>query len=630
MAPELFENHNYTNKVDVYAYGILLWEMVSGSYPFKGQSPVQIAYAVCKLHERPEIPHRAPLSVRTLMKECWAHDPNRRPSFKQVYKRFASGEVKFSDTDDSAVAAMVQTLLDDKANCDSPPLPTSASADGPRHFLPTDMRGDKSLLQIIAPIADLSPIKDCSSPNFVEHLERIRRILNPAHAESFFAVVLPHLKKKLPVAVQRSILQATSDFVSANQHCLQIILEMDILSVLPLDGPDVIDPAFGILQSLFSQAPLSISALLFVALSGWLRLRPLYVLRLINIYTCLHPPLPLFWTAADILITQANIFQAPALLETYLRLLFTLTRIVEMFRTACFKYIVTILFRVIATTTGDVLKVTFDVLASVMTKSPTPDMQIDISLLLPGLRDASLTNAALSVLVRMPQQQPTYEVVLELLSIARGSELSCLLLCQYCDIEMVAVKMAEISSHWIHLGLPTVEHTLRLLLVIMCHRRSRQYLLQGPAVQRFLVGCLELHRPEIVDVVGSIQMAFSLNADFLNKLSQVQFLRRYIEVSCSANNSIAMLRCFELVKTLAKVGFSEDYLRMLPTIKGALESQAGGWNTLALSLLTTLSRHVDIRKAIVEQKLLELVAEMESTDQTVNKQKAKLQRNMKI
>jgi hypothetical protein len=67
---------------------------------------------------------------------------------------------------------------------------------------------------------------------------------------------------------------------------------------------------------------------------------------------------------------------------------------------------------------------------------------------------------------------------------------------------------------------------------------------------------------------------------------------------------------------------------MLPTIKGALESQAGGWNTLALSLLTTLSRHVDIRKAIVEQKLLELVAEMESTDQTVNKQKAKLQRNM--
>ena len=42
MAPELFENNDYSLDSDVYAYGIVLWEIVSREIPFRGKTSIQI------------------------------------------------------------------------------------------------------------------------------------------------------------------------------------------------------------------------------------------------------------------------------------------------------------------------------------------------------------------------------------------------------------------------------------------------------------------------------------------------------------------------------------------------------------------------------------------------------------
>lgn len=44
MAPEVIKCTTYTNKVDVYSYGILLWELISGKEPF---NEVAFIHEVC-------------------------------------------------------------------------------------------------------------------------------------------------------------------------------------------------------------------------------------------------------------------------------------------------------------------------------------------------------------------------------------------------------------------------------------------------------------------------------------------------------------------------------------------------------------------------------------------------------
>lgn len=55
MAPELFQKRQYDESVDIFAYGTLLWELVSREVPYDGLDPADIRYKVEK-----EEPLKAP------------------------------------------------------------------------------------------------------------------------------------------------------------------------------------------------------------------------------------------------------------------------------------------------------------------------------------------------------------------------------------------------------------------------------------------------------------------------------------------------------------------------------------------------------------------------------------------
>lgn len=46
MAPEMIKHKSYGRKVDVYSFGLILWEMVAGTIPYEEMNPIQAAFAV--------------------------------------------------------------------------------------------------------------------------------------------------------------------------------------------------------------------------------------------------------------------------------------------------------------------------------------------------------------------------------------------------------------------------------------------------------------------------------------------------------------------------------------------------------------------------------------------------------
>uniref|UniRef100_A0A1A9WCB2 Mitogen-activated protein kinase kinase kinase 7 n=1 Tax=Glossina brevipalpis TaxID=37001 RepID=A0A1A9WCB2_9MUSC len=84
MAPEVFEGSKYTEKCDIFSWGIVLWEVLSRQKPFKD---VDNTYSIMwKIHkgERPPLIADCPRPIENLMTSCWATRPELRPSMQYV------------------------------------------------------------------------------------------------------------------------------------------------------------------------------------------------------------------------------------------------------------------------------------------------------------------------------------------------------------------------------------------------------------------------------------------------------------------------------------------------------------------------------------------------------------------
>ena len=84
MAPEIIVKKRYSTKVDVYSYGIIIWEVCTRKTPYGCMSQQQVQFYVSVKKGRPNmkiIPSDTPPKIIQLMQMCWDHEPNNRPTF---------------------------------------------------------------------------------------------------------------------------------------------------------------------------------------------------------------------------------------------------------------------------------------------------------------------------------------------------------------------------------------------------------------------------------------------------------------------------------------------------------------------------------------------------------------------
>ncbi|XP_052308857.1 serine/threonine-protein kinase STY8 isoform X2 [Populus trichocarpa] len=84
MAPEVIEHKPYDHKADVFSFGIVLWELLTGKLPYEHLSPLQAAVGVVQQGLRPSIPSHSHPKLAELLERCWQQDPSLRPDFSEI------------------------------------------------------------------------------------------------------------------------------------------------------------------------------------------------------------------------------------------------------------------------------------------------------------------------------------------------------------------------------------------------------------------------------------------------------------------------------------------------------------------------------------------------------------------
>ncbi|CAB3226386.1 unnamed protein product [Arctia plantaginis] len=99
MAPEVIRHEPCSERVDVWSYGVVLWELITQEVPYKNLETHAIMWGVGTDTLSLPIPDSCPESLRQLLQQCWGRIPKLRPPFQLIAANLAISGDTFESYD---------------------------------------------------------------------------------------------------------------------------------------------------------------------------------------------------------------------------------------------------------------------------------------------------------------------------------------------------------------------------------------------------------------------------------------------------------------------------------------------------------------------------------------------------
>jgi len=95
MPPEIMKGNRYEESSDVYSYGMILWEMITGEIPYYGMTSIQIIGIVGDFRKIVEVPQNANPIIANLVKGCLKYEPEKRPTMEYIIRYIEKALLQF-------------------------------------------------------------------------------------------------------------------------------------------------------------------------------------------------------------------------------------------------------------------------------------------------------------------------------------------------------------------------------------------------------------------------------------------------------------------------------------------------------------------------------------------------------
>ena len=572
MAPELFEDSGFTNKVDVYAFGIMMWEMCTEKHPFPGMSPIQVAFKVSKEGHRPSFPESTSPALVAFIKKCWDQDPEKRPTFEEICNEFAKGKVFFEGTDMKQMELFWRFVEQELAAVHKLVPIASTEVRVKRR------KGDRK-----------DRDRSCDSGSNDQWVMEAQDILvNPDASEENITKLLKELKRKIHRASK-----------------LNAFIEGELHFCLPIDNREVSHKSLKLLLDIAKRKPEIITEKLLRRYKVGIRLYPKQMLVIVAPFLERFDEMEGNWKVVDYLIKHADLFLLGAgaqLLHTF----YFLCSKYPPFLQARFNYLINIMNAAALCHNMDTVKVNYSFISAFY----DPQIQIPTTVLTAHIGTPDVRDGALWYLANTAFPEVTAELIDALLSAVPHAPLAMQLVYQFLSKSIDHCKtLLSLGGDWMISPSLALDNVVSMILIIGTYPSLRPRLAAMPQLADVLLAMIETEKIEIVDTCCHIIFKFVAQRGFLKLLIDVEFFDKYFEVVKALDTPAVTKEFLIVIDTVSRVGFVESFLECLPFImEQATKSE---FSISVLSALTSLGQHEPALVAMKKTNLKSVLKEIE-------------------
>ncbi|EXX71310.1 kinase-like domain-containing protein [Rhizophagus irregularis DAOM 181602=DAOM 197198] len=124
IAPEILRGQKYTKAADIYSFGIIMYEVISGLRPYYNIRHENLAIGICQ-GLRPRFNIKVPQLIVHLIKRCLDSDPLNRPKAEEIENILYTWNCKSSDEQTIILQAQIKEA--DNINNNSSNITTPSS-----------------------------------------------------------------------------------------------------------------------------------------------------------------------------------------------------------------------------------------------------------------------------------------------------------------------------------------------------------------------------------------------------------------------------------------------------------------------------------------------------------------------
>lgn len=566
MAPELFESNQYTSKVDVYSYGMLLWEMLTGASPYKGKTGCQIAIAVTQKQERPAFPKDTPRDLAALISACWQQNPAKRPTFKKICGLLKDDKYYFEGTDSTKVEMFLESI-------EQPYSPTCKLVKN------RVVKQPKFNKDIVA-----NP-KELSNPNYPYYQQNFKL----CYRQYGKSENLPNLLAYISAAITPTTPDDILDFIF--KQCVYIASSSDegfdafytslIYKMLPTNRRSCASSILALINILSIKRPDLITHSLLSKFTSYVSTVSRKFLKIINTVLLYFGKLPNCWEISTFLMDIApHVMESESTLQ-YIQLISMMLVNFEDWKTKFLAQALTIFLHGLNLHNSTISRTIYSTLIDLNINSLPMDIVVS------SLEHEGNEEGALSYLFRI-EFIPTFQLVQALLSLS-SHPTALAILFRIADKDSFYYFFPSFKASWLIDGSISCESSIRLVCLLLGRKEYRELIGRIPEVHTWLKFLAETGNANYVAATSTIIVKIGVNDSFVSNLNNTGYFRSYVNSLLFLTEDIVVSGALYLIDSVSRIAYIECFKEYIPKMIEFASSEDDILKKASISALSSMS-----------------------------------------